>query len=242
MLDKSTARRPLMPLAWFALLLLSVGMLGWLALHGPSPVEDSILSPGVQQESVSEAGKQGALLSQLAAPENEDNQVRVGAVEAGLAPMAKTESIDSVPTGDDVIWIEGVVRLDPATPSDERLHVIARGRIFSDSEGRREHRVTVAGDGFFRVAVSKRTKKVRFSLSGRYSYLKAKETWRVGEGQLVELFPELGAHVHVRVVTGSRPITREDGLVSTLEGASYWQGNRKFHLGNDGGLAPKPAA
>ncbi len=229
-------RKQLMRLGWLAVFALVAGALGWFGLRGNSSGGDFALNSTGPVGDGPGAGEQDAVLYPLDGAQDEEVQVRVGVVEAGLAPMTGNESIGSLPTGDDVLWVHGVVRLDPDTPSDERIQVTAQGRMFKGAKGRREHRVLVAADGSFRVAISKRTKKARFRLSGRYSYLNKKRTWRVGDGQPVELLPKLGAHVHVRVIAESRPFSREEGLAATLDGVSSWDGDPRFHLVRDGEL------
>jgi hypothetical protein len=95
------------------------------------------------------------------------------------------------------VWISGRVIFPDRMPDDGgELMVTARGRRFGDLDSRREHTVSVARDGTFRVAFSKETKKGWVDLRGRYLYMD--ERLRVDFAELpdeVVLEPSLGGVV-----------------------------------------------
>lgn len=98
----------------------------------------------------------------------------LAAAEAAPAPSAPERAQLEVDEPDDdalppdVLWVEGVVRLPPGTPLDERVKVVAKGRPF---RGREPHSAEIASDGRFRVAFAPKTKNGRLELDAHYVYL-----------------------------------------------------------------------
>ena len=116
-----------------------------------------------------------------------------------------------------VRWLEGRVVFPEGTPLDEKLEVEARGGVFAGSEPkRRRHRVSVAPDGTFRVAVAKDTRKARLLVFGQYCRLVEPFVWSAKDPSEIELWPGLGVAVDVQLV-GPEVM---DGLEAKV--VSYW--------------------
>ncbi|MFT4649098.1 MAG: hypothetical protein ACI9X4_002332 [Glaciecola sp.] len=136
--------------------------------------------------------------------------------QAAFSPKAR---------GKNVIWIDGFVEPAEGTPLDETMEVLAKGKVFQGTKDRKEHRVAVAADGRFRVAVSADTAAARLSLISKYQYLEDDEVWLQSKGGDVTLKPKLGAFVQVQIVT--EPISQDNlkDFKSSISGLWGWSGD-----------------
>lgn len=97
----------------------------------------------------------------------------------------------------DALWVAGRVAFPAGTPRDERVSVVATGRKLA---GRIRHRFEVDADGRFRAAFAPDTKSATIDLEARYLYLPRAQKVDPRAGAVVELAPQLGGLVRVRLV------------------------------------------
>ncbi|MCP5022148.1 MAG: carboxypeptidase regulatory-like domain-containing protein [bacterium] len=183
-----------------AVMVVGLGALLWFASRG---ADQGVSQSAFKGTNVSEVGAQVPEQVELVGvPDVEKSkETRQVIVENRASkPVAKV-ALTSLPSGSEIRWIEGVVKLAEGTPTDERLQVTASGRKFPGLGDRRKHRVPVGVDGRFRVAVAAATKTVRFTLQGRYNRLNGQVNWKVSSKDGPLLQAKLGFLLVVQVQT-----------------------------------------
>ncbi|MCB9906607.1 MAG: carboxypeptidase regulatory-like domain-containing protein [Planctomycetes bacterium] len=183
---------------------------------------DTELAPVVDPLSASPDLQKPASAQEDAADQRElvpETDPELAEIQAARAPVG---------AGHPVQWIEGNVEWPEGTPADEAAEVEARGRPFEwDPRGRRVHRVPVARDGSFRVAVSTDTSAAILKLYGTYVYLRSNKAWKRDSDQPILLKPELGAAIDLYVAVPSQWALPPKGWTCNLTTPGSYMGSRQ---------------
>jgi hypothetical protein len=94
-------------------------------------------------------------------------------------------------------WVEGLVRFPAGTPADEHTYVLA---LTAAKREPREHKVAVAADGTFRMALPMDVRDAQLALEARYLFLEHPVNWQRGSAETVVLQPKLGHWIEGIVV------------------------------------------
>lgn len=89
------------------------------------------------------------------------------------------------------------------------------------------HRVPVARDGSFRVAVSTDTSAAILKLYGTYVYLRSNKAWKRDSDQPILLKPELGAAIDLYVAVPSQWALPPKGWTCNLTTPGSYMGSRQ---------------
>jgi len=140
-------------------------------------------------------------------------------------------------------WLEGLVWFPVGTPVDEEAFVVAHTAANLEP---REHRVAVAADGTFRMALPLNVREAQLALEARYLFLERHLNWRRGDADTVVLQPKLGHWIEGLVVDdlGARVerFTLEAHRIRTAPWHVSYAPSRSFEDAGGafwmGGLAP----
>ena len=192
-------------MSWKLPALLGAALLGGTLLYvsfqsDPEPTTDGLtqqeasLGPEVEP---SAAGQDPQDLVAVDTPNQaERSRVDAPAPEATREPKAE----DPLSAPDQAIWVEGRVELPEGTPLDEELTVEARGKVFPGSKTkRRRHRVPVARDGRFRVALAPGTTSGQLRVRGDYLFQPGPYAWKPDQEEEVVLRPALGGFLTYQI-------------------------------------------
>jgi len=202
------SRRPLAPLLGL-LALLAVGVF-WLV-------------QSVGREAATPAEQATALAATPASEAHEPPALTTALPDAPIETALATPAREEVAKGpaalgpDDVVWLEGRVRLPDGTPADEHVEVMALAA--DDYDWDNAQRSPLAPDGSFRVSVAKTAEQATLDLASRYVYLgqplAIAVANRAKDPQPIVLSPKLGGCVRGRMILPPNALDRRASLVGT---------------------------